>query len=617
MYCQACGVLNDANQEFCTRCQQKLLVVSGKTAPEDEAFEGPSEEQYSLDEHLLERISIAEEAVKRTTDAIRKLHAALGKQERNILINQTGLATMRELLEGKRLVARHEWAELWEAKMNYQMLALEKRERFGGLKARIAALYQGEKKPAFERLLDDAEFALFAFDIERAIGFLEAAYKLDTANYELAYFIGETHFNEGEPDRALEYFTNVLAAAPDHYEGLVYSGVIHHERGEGSRAEKLLKRAVGLYPESFLPHFSLGAMYAGKGQLALATVLLEKAVAIEPVPQALYLLGSCLYEMGKLGPSIRYLQEVVRYDPAFEDAYHLLGLAYLDRHWTRKALEAFRQAQRLNPSKMRYQDFVGYLSGTAASPLPEVDSEAREWLLKAEDYLGRDNADRAVVCFRKAITLDPDNPTLLLSFALACLQLNRHRETESLSQQVLNLEPNEMLKATAYATLIESLRSEGRLREGNRVGRRFLDEGESSFSQTIAYYQMACNLAEMEEDLDRALRYAHKALELSPEELRQFPLAAVGWVHYKRKEYEEAVDFLSRSSDLGTSAASLTHLGMALLASGSEELARSTLAQARELEGTGGSLEQKMMECLKDSRQLMARVAERRRKPSD
>ncbi|MEE8368199.1 MAG: hypothetical protein V3S30_07760, partial [Thermoanaerobaculia bacterium] len=78
-----------------------------------------------------------------------------------------------------------------------------------------------------------------------------------------------------------------------------------------------------------------------------------------------------------------------------------------------------------------------------------------------------------------------------------------------------------------------------------------------------------------------------------------------------------AVEFLSRSSDIERSTAALTHLGMALLASGSEDLARSTLAQARELEDGGSSLEQKMMECLKDSRQLMARVEERRRKPSE
>ena len=62
-----------------------------------------------------------------------------------------------------------------------------------------------------------------------------------------------------------------------------------------------------------------------------------------------------------------------------------------------------------------------------------------------------------------------------------------------------------VLKATACAALIEALRSEGRYREGNRVGQRLLDEGTSSFSRTIAYYEMAYNLAELEEDLDRAL----------------------------------------------------------------------------------------------------------------
>jgi len=29
VYCQACGVANPDDQEFCRRCHQKLLVVSG------------------------------------------------------------------------------------------------------------------------------------------------------------------------------------------------------------------------------------------------------------------------------------------------------------------------------------------------------------------------------------------------------------------------------------------------------------------------------------------------------------------------------------------------------------------------------------------------------------
>jgi tetratricopeptide (TPR) repeat protein len=608
--CQVCGARNPEDQEYCLRCHQKLLVLSGTLIEDEEAYEeAAAEESFSFDEHLLERISILEEAVKRTAETVRQLLGALHKQEKNILIGQTGLSALRELLEQKSVIGWEEWSDLWESKMDYQLLALEKRERFLAVKERVAALHHGDKRKIFLQYLEDAEYALFAFDIERAVIALEAAYKLDRDNYELAYFLGETHFNEGETDQALTYFSHVLDVKPDHYEGLVYSGVIYYERGDTKRAEEHLKRAVALYPDSFLPHFSLGAVYAGQGNLALAVLYLERAVALDSVPQALYLLGSCFYEMGKLQPALRHLQEAVRHDPAFEEAYHLLGMAYLDRHWNRKALDAFRQAQRLNPKKLQYQDLVHYLSGHANMPLPKVDGEAGKWFAKAEEFVARDNLKQALVCYRRALSHEPENPTLLMSYALLCLHMNRSQEIEAVTKKVLDLNPGEMLKATAYAALIEALRSQGKLREGNRIGGLLLmDEGASNFTKTIAYYEMACNLAEMEEDLDSALDYAKRSVELSPDELKQFPLAALGWVHYKRKEFDKAIDFLAKSTELGASSTTLTHLGMALLASGEDERAKTVLAQARRLTARGEGLEEKMMEFMKDSSRLLERV---------
>jgi len=614
MYCQVCGAPNRDDQEYCVRCHQKLLVLSGALRDDEDGYEETAEESFSFDEHLLERISILEEAVKRTAETVRQLLGALHKQEKNILINQTGLSALRELLEQKRFIGWEEWSDLWESKMDYQLLALEKRERFLAIKERIAALHHGDKRKIFLQHLEDAEYALFGFDIERAVASLEAAYKLDRDNYELAYFLGETHFNEGDTEQALSYFARVLEVKPDHYEGLVYSGVIFYERGEHTRAEDYLKRAVSIYPDSFLPHFSLGAVYAGQGNLALAVLFLERAVELDAVPQALFLLGSCYYEMGRLAPAVQTLQEAVRHDPAFEEAYHLLGLAYLDRHWTRKALDAFRQAQRLNPKKLQYQDLVRYLSGAAGTPLPGVHGEAEDWFKKGEEFLARDNLKQALTCYRRALALDPDNPTLLMSYALLCLHLNRSQEIEAVTRKVLDMNPGETLKATAYAALIEALRSQGKFREGNRIGRRLLDEGSSNFTKSIAYYEMAYNLAEMEEDLDEALDFARQSVELSPDEIKQFPLAALGWVHYKRKEFDKAVDFLARSNELGPSPTTLTHLGMALLASGEEDRARNVLARARSLGSRGEALQEKMMEYMKDSTRLLERVRRGQRK---
>ena len=613
LLCQACGGPNPDDAEFCRLCHSKLLVVSGAAEADDGEAEEDGEEGFSFDEHLLERISILEEAVKRTAESVRLLLSTLRKQERKILIHDTGLAAVRELLEDKGLVGGEEIALAWESKMNSQLLALEKHERFVGLKERIAALYAGERRQSFLERLDEAESALFAYDMERAVEALEEAGKLDRGNYELAYFLGEIHFNEGEPGKALAGFARVLEAKPDHYEGLVFSGVIHHERGEDARAEEFLKHAVALYPESFLPNFSLGAVYAAQGNLSRAVALLERATGIDPLPQALYLLGRCLYEMGRLSPAIAALRKTVRHDPAFEEAHHLLGLAYLDRRWHKKALDSFRAAQRLNPRKLRYHDLVRYLSGQLAAPLPEVGGEAARWLTQGEKLLGTGHGKRALGSYRKALDLEPDNPTVLMSYALLCLHLDRGPEIEAVTEKVLAGNPGEMLEATAYAMLIAALRSQGKLREGNRIGRRLVGEERSSFTKTIAYYEMAYNLAEMEEELDQALDYARRSLELAPEELRQFPLAALGWVHYKRREYDRAVEFLARSSELGASASTLTHLGMALLASGEAERARAVLTQARTLSGGGEGLEERMVSWMNDSGRLFERVRGRKK----
>lgn len=604
MFCQVCGAKNHEEQEYCRLCNQRLLVISGFYSDEDqEAFDSNAEEQLSFDEHLLERISILEEVVRRTADALRQALATTYKLEQKILVNQTGITTLRDLLETKQVIGREEWSEIWESRMDYQLLALEKRERFALVKDRIAALYRGEQNDEFRRLLDDAGYSLLAFDIEGAVRALEAAHDLDPKNYELSFFLAETFFNEGQNDTAVEYFQRVLRIRPNHYESLVYSGVLCHEAGERQRAEELLKRAVACYPDAFLPTFSLGAVYASEGRLSQAVLFLERAVSLDPIPQAFYLMGSCCYEMGRVSAAIRHLREAVRQDPVFEEAYYLLGLAYLDRRWYRKALDAFREAQRLNPKSLAYPELVQILSGREDAP-PE-DGEAAEWLRRGEEAMGQGKVRQALSCYRRALSCDAENPSLLVTYAMACLELGRAQEIRPVIDKIMRLDPEERLRTTAYATLIEALRTEGKYREGNRIGRLMLSEDQSPFSKTMACYEIAFNLAEMEEELDEALGLARLSLETSPEELKRFSLAALGWVHYKRREFDQAIDFLTRSTQLGVSSRTLTHLGMALLASGKRERARNVLVEARALNEKSTGLESKVLECLKDSTRLL------------
>jgi tetratricopeptide (TPR) repeat protein len=613
MLCQTCSAYNDDEREFCTRCQNKLLVLSGVNAfEEDESEDYEEEDDVSLDEHLLERVSALEEIIKRSAETIRTLVDAVGKHERAIFINQTGLLSTKELLEKKNLVSADELVELWESKMGEQMLALEKKQRFNERRDRMVSLFRGEKRDRFFQHVKEAEGAFDAFDPDRGMKALEEGFKLDRDNYELSFFLGEMFFNDGNLDRAKSYLERTLEVQPDHFDAAVFYGVLLHERQDLKGAERWLRRAIQISQESFLPYFSLGAIYARKGKLLRAQKFLEKAVQLEPIPQAYYLLGTIFYEKGQLERAIKSLQEAIKLDPDFEEAIYHLGLCFLDRNWNRKAIQCFQEALELNPNKMEYQQAVRIYEGISGH-VP-VEGPAAAELSQAETLATAGNYVEALDHYRRATQDDPDNVNILMPYALLCSHLDLNGEAVTVARNILKHRPTEVVAAAAYTTLVEALRAEGNYKEANRALEEMLHNYSSNYTKSIAYYEKAYNLAEMEESLDEALESAQLALRYSPKELRQFPLAALGWVYFKKREYQNAVEFLTRSADLGPTATNLMHLGMALLESGQKDRARAIFRKAKSFKAKGAGLEEKILEQFRSTTKLIDRLHARRRK---
>ncbi len=613
MLCQTCGSFNDDEREYCTRCQNKLLVLSGINAfEEDESEDYEEEDDVSLDEHLLERVSALEEIVKRSAETIRSLVDAVSKHERAIFINQTGLLSTKELLEKKNLVSPDELVELWESKMGEQMLALEKKQRFNERRDRIVSLFRGDKKDRFHQFVKESDNAFDSFDPDRGMKALEEAFKLDRDNYELSFFLGEMFFNDGNLDRAKSYLERTLEVQPDHFDAAVFYGVLLHERQDLKGAERWLRRAIQISQESFLPYFSLGAIYARKGKLLRAQKFLEKAVQLEPLPQAFYLLGTIFYEKGQLERAIKSLQEAIKLDPDFEEAIYHLGLCYLDRNWNRKAVQCFQEALELNPNKMEYQQAVKIYEGISGH-VP-VEGPAAAELSEAEALATAGNYKDALDHYRRASQDDPENVNILMPYALLCSHLDLNGEAIAVAKRVLTHRPTEVVAAAAYTTLVEALRAEGDYKEANRALEEMLHEYTSNYAKAIAYYEKAYNLAEMEENLDEALESAQLALRYSPKELRQFPLAALGWVYFKKRDFGNAVDFLTKSADLGPTATNLMHLGMALLESGQKDRARAVFRRAKSFKTKGAGLEEKILEQVRSTTKLIDRLHQRRRK---
>jgi tetratricopeptide (TPR) repeat protein len=613
MLCQTCSAYNDDEREFCFRCQNKLLVLSGVTSfEEDDLDDYEEEEDLSLDEHLLERVSAIEEIVKRSAETIRSLVDAVQKHERAIFINQTGLLSVKEVLEKKNLFTSDEVVELWESKMGEQMLALEKKQRFVERKDRMVSLFRGDKRERFLLLVADAEAAFDGFDPERGVKHLEEAFRLDRDNYELSFFLGEMFFNDGNLDRAKSYLERTIEVQPDHFDAAVFYGVLLHERQDIKGAERWLRRAIQISQESFLPYFSLGAIYARKGKLLRAQKFLEKAIQLEAIPQAYFLLGTIFYEKGQLERAIRSFQAALKLDPDYEEAIYHLGLCYLDRNWNRKAIDCFQEALELNPNKMEYQQAVKIYEGISGH-VP-VEGAAAQVVTQADLLASEGKYAEALDHYRRAAQGEPDNVNILLPYALLCSHLDMNGEAIAVARRVLKHHPAEVVAAAAYTTLVEALRAEGNFKEANGALEEMLRDYTSNYAKSIAYFEKAYTLADMEENLDEALESAQLALKYSPKELKQFPLAALGWVYFKRREFKSAVDFLTKSADLGPTATNLMHLGMALLENGEKDRARAVFRRAKGFKIKGAGLEEKILEQVRTATKLIDRLHARRRK---
>jgi tetratricopeptide (TPR) repeat protein len=609
MFCQVCGLKNRDEEEFCSRCHSKLLVLSGVGVVDES---GESHDEIPFDEHLLERISTLEDVVKRTGEAVKSLFESVGNLEKNLFVAHTGILALQETLERRGAIRPEEVFDLWETKMDERMQAVEKKDRFLEWRDRILARFSGEQREGLRQRLREAEFAILALDSERGIRLLEELYRLDRHNVDLGFYLGETAFSAGDLERASSYFRKVLASEPNHFESLVYSGIAASEAGDAPAGESLLRRAIDRKPDAFLPHFALGALYAHGSRWGEAESALTRALEIARVPSAHVLLGTVLRENGEVGRAIEQFESALALEPGLEDAMFQLGLCYLEKNWPKRALVAFQHALEKNPKRLEFQEAVRLVERRRRYALPRVDGPGAEAYRQAEESASNGALRRAHAQYLKALEAEPHNPTIRISFALLCASLGLWKEAIAACREVLDADPEDVVAAAACSTLSEALRAEGRPEEADRFVREFLERHTSKTAQTVGYYELATGLAESGEDLDTALDYAGRALSAAPDELKPYPLAALGWVHYKRQEFDRAIDCLRRSSERAAAPTTLHHLGMAYLAAGRPEEAKAAFTKAKTV-APGGALEERMMQQVRSNLRLVEKVEGRKK----
>src|SRR5918995_5102419 len=108
-YCQKCLAANPLGQEFCARCGTRLMIV---VEPNSSRFEAGTT-GLSTDEHLLERISAAENRVARLAERLERSLDLLLRYAQNAYFDRSLMRALISLLEEDGLVQSERLEKLW------------------------------------------------------------------------------------------------------------------------------------------------------------------------------------------------------------------------------------------------------------------------------------------------------------------------------------------------------------------------------------------------------------------------------------------------------------------------------------------------------------------------
>ncbi len=586
--CQVCGAKNPPDREVCHRCGAKLLIVSGPADAEtpeltEEAF---FQAQEALEEHLIERITALEEGFRQLSAIMASTAARTGQIEHNLTVTHAGVEVLGELLESRGVLSRTEIVDGWERSVDREMLSRNLSQRFRERSERILsqAEYAGQATPEFRRQLRVLEMALLGRQPDVAQTKLTELVRLAPANDELWSFAGETAFEMGDLETARVAFRRVLELRGPHYETLIYLGTALSDLGELDEAERVLRRALEMAPGSFLPQFTLGALNVVRERFSTALPLLESANEIEELPQVLYLIGVCRLNIRQTGRAINALRRAVELAPDYEEALYQLGLAYLRRGWTRRAMHTFQQVLDLDPQRLQYQETVRLLRLKRPANLPR---EAEKLVQEAEAALEGQRPEQALERFEAAIGLVPAELGLHATAALLASSIGQARRAIRHAHVVLRRPPADSPDVAAAAVaLLESLRNAGRPRTARRLARTLYAAAPDELTRGLAAYELALAETGLAQDLDAAREMALEALDIMPRELRHYPLALLGEIALKRGRPREAVEHLEQAAQEAPLPGLLRQLAIARLAAGDAEGARQAMEEAQHVPGS-------------------------------
>ena len=207
-----------------------------------------------------------------------------------------------------------------------------------------------------------------------------------------------------EADRALQA---AVGLDPDSVAVLLAAGRLHLARGNYEEALKSYQRVVERQPRNLEVLLRIAEVQKARGLRKEAIESYQQAIALDPRYYATYQeLGAFYYHYGEYAQAAEQFRKVIARAPGFFNAYTNLGATLDEMGRDDDAVKALLTSLRIHES------------GRALNSLAAIKA-----------YQNRDA--EAIVYYRKALDVDPDNDIILLNLGDSCRRVGRNAEARA------------------------------------------------------------------------------------------------------------------------------------------------------------------------------------------
>lgn len=217
------------------------------------------------------------------------------------------------------------------------------------------ALARDDKRVEVYKLLALSEYLLQRLDKFEA--HIRAALKLNPLDADAHYHLGRYFFEDKRYSEALAEFQTALKAQPQHYRAYYYAALVYEGQNDGARAKEELQMAIRIIERQQLryawPFTDLGKRLLNEGEYERGVGWLYRAVRNDPAsPHAWYHYAKALFQKEPSAEVKQAVQQALRLDPGYSEAYYLLARYYQKTGEAQLAKETFAKFEELKKNPL-------------------------------------------------------------------------------------------------------------------------------------------------------------------------------------------------------------------------------------------------------------------------